>query len=483
MIQNRWSLLLLGIVVWVSVDSAAAALRQEKESSKEQEVHSFEVVVLDRKGEPVKDAVVKPWAIGSSQGHGMWNEKATGGVKAESVITDSSGKATIRYPKFDDLAEEVRSTMITVSIDHPDHPYTSSEHVEVPLDKIHQVLLPVGSPIEVAVLLDGERVTGDEIKTLWSDGNSTADRLMIDEAKATIRIPPLPVGKGEFMMVRLDGDVITHFTAIEKVKIGFKGKLIEREIELIPAKAVRGKLSDNVPRPVVNGRVKMQTISDGRSWSSVSWSDWAEVSEDGTFEIPAWPHDQPMQLIALSDGFIGKSGEKPSMVSERRARGDYWRAQVFMTPHEEDPVVEMEPMVECRFEFTNSFEKELADVTVTANPNIGWWNGGSQIYCSPLWGTADYMRLGKFVKQEGGIHTLPFRGTTDEKGVVTIDLPAGDARIWARNERYQMAATLGDRSKKLMVEVASPPDLKLVLQPRGLDVLGDWEDLCGLVFG
>lgn len=66
---------------------------------------------------------------------------------------------------------------------------------------------------------------------------------------------------------------------------------------------------------------------------------------------------------------------------------------------------------------------------------------------------------------------------------MTIQLPVGSARVWVGNERFHLAATMGDRSKGLKVELDSPPDLKLVLQPKGLDVLGDWEDLCGLVFG
>ena len=94
-------------------------------------------------------------------------------------------------------------------------------------------------------MLDGQRVVGDEIKVLWNAGNSTADRLVIDEAKKTIRIPPVAVGKGEFMVVRLEDDVITHFSAIERVIIGTRKKVIKREVDLVPAKAVRGKLSEN----------------------------------------------------------------------------------------------------------------------------------------------------------------------------------------------------------------------------------------------
>jgi len=46
-----------------------------------------------------------------------------------------------------------------------------------------------------------------------------------------------------------------------------------------------------------------------------------------------------------------------------------------------------------------------------------------------------------------------------------------------------MAAREGRRQRKIFVGRDKPVVEQLVLQPKGLDCLGDWEDLCGLVFG
>ena len=46
-----------------------------------------------------------------------------------------------------------------------------------------------------------------------------------------------------------------------------------------------------------------------------------------------------------------------------------------------------------------------------------------------------------------------------------------------------MAANLGQRSRRVDVKSGELNRMQYVLQPKGLDVLGDWEDLCGLVFG
>ena len=68
-------------------------------------------------------------------------------------------------------------------------------------------------------------------------------------------------------------------------------------------------------------------------------------------------------------------------------------------------------------------------------------------------------------------------------GIVEFDLAAGHARIYASNERFQMAARDGRRHRKIYVGREKAVVEQLVLQPKGLDCLGDWEDLCGLVFG
>ncbi len=488
--QIRLSLSLVLVIAFSSL-SHGSAIRQEEEVDQEandsiQEVLTFEVVVINSEGEPVKDAEVTPWAIGSAQGHGAWNEKAAGGVKAEAVMTDSSGKATIRYPKFSNVAEEVRSTTISVAVKHPEYPVVNDIHVGMPAKKPHKVKLPTGSMIEATVLLDGEPVVGDEIKANWTTGASwTEDSgVQIDQDQKTIRTTPIPKGIGQVMFVRLDGDTITHFSAIEDIEIDGTEKLIKKSVELVPAVTIRGKLSDEVPRPVISGRVKFQTITDGRSWDEISWFDWAQIEEDGSFVIDAWPKGEPMQLTALCDGFCAKNGEKPPMVTPERARGSYMRAQVFLEPENSEITVEMEPMSSCRIEVNNAFGKKLSGVTAGANPNIGWWNGGSQIYCWPLVGGVEFLKTGKYNRdRKDGIHTQPFSGKTDEDGFVTIQLPARKTNLWIGNERYQLAAKAGRRSRRIEVEQAKSMSLEFVLQPKGLDVLGDWEDLCGLVFG
>lgn len=141
-------------------------------------------------------------------------------------------------------------------------------------------------------------------------------------------------------------------------------------------------------------------------------------------------------------------------------------------------------MQTCHISVENAFGKKLNAVTATANPNIGWWNGGSQIYGWPLVSARKFMETGEYKRTDGeGIFAQPFKGTSDEKGQITMELPVGRTCLWVGNDKFHLPAKLGGRDKRIEVKKDETLDLKLVLQPKGLDVLGDWEDLCGLVFG
>ena len=451
----------------------------------EQKLLEFELFVQNAGGAPVEGAKVKPWALRSSQGHGVWQaNEGTGKTEPETVTTDATGKATISYPKYANVSEHIVTTAVTVSVDHADHPYVSHEDVTVPTEKTHTMSLPVGAAVEVAITIDGKPAADDAVAAVTTGGRGWMKPGLDTSRTASgdYRIPPMAKGTAEFMLLKLDDDRPTHFSAIETVEIQGGEGTIKRVVELLPAARIRGKLSDNVPRPIKQGRVKIETIPNG--YDGVTWFDWAEVDGDGTFAIEGWPATEPIQLIALCDGFIAKSGERPPMVDPKHDRSNLQRAQVFMEPSESELVVEMTPLVDCRVKVVNGFGKSVQGAMVAAGPNIFWWNSGSQIYGWPLVSAGQLLLTGKYEREDGeGIHAQPFKGTTDDEGNVTIQLPAGRRTLWAGSKRYQLPIKMGRRRHRIEVAAGEPIDLKLTLQPIGLDVLGDWEDLCGFVFG
>jgi len=329
------------------------------------------ILVKDANGQPVEGAAVKPWAVRSSMGHGLWNGDYTKGTKPEETITDANGVATVTYPKYRNAEEQVAVTAVTVSIDHPDHPRISHEDVTVPPDSQdpHVATLPRGTAIEVTVKQDGKPVNDKNLQMVVT-GNRTdygGTGIAIND-DGTIRVPPLKEGAGQLLLFRLDEEQVTHFSAIEPFDVVASTEPLKLDVQFLPALPIRGKLSDNVPRPVKNGRVKLQTIGDGKSIDGVEWFDWAPVEPDGSFVIEAWPQNTPAQVIALCDGFIAANGKAPEMVPPERASGAGPRAQVFMDPQASEIIVEMVSMVRCRFECRNAFDEPLKDIEVFSGP-------------------------------------------------------------------------------------------------------------------
>ena len=78
-------------------------------------------------------------------------------------------------------------------------------------------------------------------------------------------------------------------------------------------------------------------------------------------------------------------------------------------------------MAICNIEAVNGFGRPIKDVDTAANPNIVWWNGGSQIYCWQLVNAAQFLLTGKYeIKDGDGIFAQPFRGKSDEKRIARV---------------------------------------------------------------
>jgi hypothetical protein len=87
------------------------------------------VRVVDAEGQPVAGATVVPWALRCSQGHGLWRPTGFGGNAPPTLSTSADGRADVPYPRYTDPDEWVRTTEVTLSIDHPEFAYVSYEFV------------------------------------------------------------------------------------------------------------------------------------------------------------------------------------------------------------------------------------------------------------------------------------------------------------------------------------------------------------------
>ncbi len=447
----------------------------------------LQVRVLDADGKPVAKAKVTPWALRSSQGHGWWrqdDDRADVGPK--DAFTDAAGTATVAYPYYRDRRERIRTTGVSLFVDHPGFAYLDDLHVDVPLESggPYEITLATGIPVEVRPRVDGQ--SADDIFALWSDGRSWQPGVTPEKlADGALRIPAMPPGENSMLLVKLDGDRATHFSKITDFKLSL-GESKKINVAMQPGVRVKGVLSENVPRPVREGRVKAWSLAPVQpAKERVTWWTWVPIEPDGTFVIDSWPADEPIQLIALCDGFMAASGKAPECVKNPLDpdKDPYGRPQVFQPDGDQPIELAMTPLVDCVVTVVDEDEAPVAGVTVVSNPNVGWWNSGSQIYCHPLARGERMLRERDYNNIFDKVFEHTFQTNTDARGKATLQLPAGKQLLHVISDVYELPVFLGRRDVRVQLTRGETTETVLRLQPRGTEKLGEWDKLAGVVFG
>ena len=465
------------------------AAEPSKQLAAKQEVVKLPIRVVDANGKPVPNARIIPRALRSSQGHGNWKDDDKGaGFGPEMVVSGKDGTATILYPRYRSGQEQTRTMTVSLYVDHPEFAFADEVHIDVPLEseKPYEIKLTPGVPVDVRPLIDGRPTNLDGIFLLWSDGRSwRQDGSPKKMANGTLRLAAMPPGKNSVLAVKLEGERPTHFSKIIDFELA-AGQPKTVDVPLRPSLKVEGALSDNVPRPVKRGRIKLRTLPPADvCYNRVGWLSSTAIRPDGTFTIDGWPAEERMQLIALCDGFVAASGPAPDVVKIRPdpKQDRFNRPQVFDPEKDRRITVMMTPLVPCVAKTVDEADKPVAGVNVFSCPNVGWWNGGSQIYCHPLERGERFLRERDYLKAIDEGVPEPFEGITDARGVVTLDLPAGKADLGVDGDVYELPVFLGRREVRVKLIAGQTTEVTLRLQPTGGERLGEWDKLAGVVFG
>ena len=373
-------------------------------------------------------------------------------------------------------------------MDHPKFAYVDSLHIDVPLESKdpYEIKLTRGVPVEIRPLIDGKPTTLDDLFVRWSDGRSWLKGVTPEKTAAgTLRIPAMPPGKNSVLVVKLDGERATHFSKIVDFELTADEPLTI-DVPLQPSLKIQGVLSDNVPRPVRQGRIMIRTLpslSDFRS--QVRWFSWTAIRPDGSFTIDGWPDDERMQLIAICDGYMATSGSASDVERDPHApkKDTLLRSQVFDPGKNSHITVAMTPLARCVVTAVDDDDKPVAGVTVSSCPNIHWWYFESQIYCESLVRGERLLRERRYYDAIDKVFPDPFHSTTDAQGKATLELPAGKERLLAHSDVYELPVFLGKRSMQVKLVPGETTEVTLWLQPSGTDKLGDWDKLAGVVFG
>lgn len=452
-----------------------------------QVMKSFPLRVFDSEHQPVSNAQVRPWALQSGQGHGRWEKSYRTESQPETTITDARGQTTVAYPYFEDVVEGVRTIGVSIYVDHPDHAFLNSIHIDVPLetDTPYEVVLEKGIPVTLHPTIDGEPIGTDDLYAYWSEGRCWLDGYMLRREGTVLRLPPVEAGSQSVLIAKMEGDRISHFSKIVDFEVSAEQHCIV-DVPLTAVEPIQGMLSDNVPRPVINGRISLSTLNPAEAASNrVMWNTWVSVRQDGTFTIDAWPIGEKIQLTCLSDGYIAATGEPPAecedMSLEQSQR--YLRPQVFATDELLSIKVIMIPLVQCKVTVADEDDHAVAGVNLVVGPNVQWWNGGSQIYCDSLMSGERRLKYRNYESSLDHGYLTPFQATTDRLGNATMELPAGRQRIGIFSEVYELPINLGSRDVRAELKAGEKKEIRVEVQPNGTEKLGDWDKLAGVVFG
>jgi hypothetical protein len=452
-----------------------------------QEMNSLPVRVVDPAGQPVAGAKVIPWALRCSQGHGWWRPDGFGRSNPPELFTNEEGRVEVPYPQYAVPAERVRTTQVTLSIDHPEYAYVMYGNIDVPRIETepHTIELARGAVVEIVPEVDGKAIPLDDIYLMWSDGRADIPGIAPQVTEdGALRLPPIPAGPAKILVVRLDGGRATHFGEIADLELA-DGQTVRREVELQPALRVEGKLSENVPRPVKNGRISYRALPDSPSGNSDGeWFSWRPVAEDGTFVIDGWPVGKALQLVALCDGFSAETGKPPADSVAERNSATLSRPQLFLADELDRPlVIPMTALASCEIEVVNEEGMPLSDVKVGSNPSVHWWYNMSQIYCGPLVSGEKYLVDRAYRASVDKRYPDTFSTTTAGGGHAVLQIPASTDNLYAKQVDYELPILRGKRRQEIQLVGGETTRVKLVMQPKGSDYLGEWDKLAGILFG
>ncbi|TWT84072.1 hypothetical protein CA13_55480 [Planctomycetes bacterium CA13] len=475
---------------------------------------NFEVLIHDSDEQPIKNVTVTPWALRSSQGHGRWND---GDEFAEmspvAVTTDAKGVATIRYPFYRNVKEETRTFSVSVNLSHPDFTIADSIHIDVPLldDEPKKIEMVRAAQLEFIPESSAQDFETAQIHVVSSD-RSTALSKSIKRTTDRVRLETLSPGPFRAMLVRLvDGQATAFSEPIElKLKSG-QNKAIKAVMH--PAIDIRGRLGDEVPRPVIAGRVCAIASPRKHPLPNFDWAQWAPVDEDGEFVIKGYPRSEPLQVIALCDHFIARNGRDPNAkpkpddpskpdffgglkavaeIAEELTRPSHRpcsRPQTFASNPQQPILIRMSPLVRCQITVVNPDNDPLSNVLVGASPNVFWWDWGSQVYGDSLMRSTEWL-TGTTVEEPWYSdsvrgYDMPFFEYSDAKGESIIYLPPGKQSLFVydKADGYQLPIFMGRRDCDVTVVAGEKLSITLQLEPPGVESLGEYDKLAGVVFG
>jgi len=459
---------------------ACAQDADEKETTDpEVEMLTLKLLVVDPDDHPIEGATVKPRGLRTKIERASWyswrGKKPSDPVPE--VLTDETGIAEVPYPKY--VFEKAETGTVNLNVTHPDFVmFDDDRFVDANQAKVK---LKRGFRIAVTAI---DAQTGESIKTDLYAATSVQGSGQWQQKKSGMLVSPTLEKKICVLRIMqfVDGQP-TKFSKRIEIKPGERSRILQKDVKLSLGVRVEGKLEDAVPRPIKNGHISAccnhNADPDGRGWNRWSWSDRAEIKEDGTFVFESLPDDEVLQLIPVCDDWVpGKAKREDVMKhfpNEARQLGNDWAAlpQLAKTDGNQSEVVL--PMLRAKDIKVTLLDPEgntLPNTAVLCAPNQYWFDGGSQLlgeaYCS-----RDFIKDPESVKRLW-VSSNRYGTKTDVTGTAFIrNLP--DTKLArslsVQHDDYELPIDGNRRKATFEFAETGVTEVTLKLQKKGTEVL------------
>lgn len=445
------------------------------------------VVVQDESGKPIEGASILPKSFRVQgprhvDGNG-WNSKLFG--PPEQAVTDRDGKAYVRYPLVAIPEEKLLMGELLFTINHPDfcRVYTQGYPVDGSGTPFR---LKRGIPLEVSGYFGSDRQPVTELVVNLSEDGYLLIRQEDWQRKedGVYAFHQLsPGGHMLQLMGRLpSGEIVYNegFTFTAEA-----GKQYKFALEMKPGIRLEGRVDDNVPRPVKNGRVLINVrpkefpaylipednqVLTRRYGYFYYWHSYRLIAADGTFVFESIPPGE-VDVVAQGDGFASKSIGQV----QNRINGQIVDGPVIGIP-QPFPVEAPLSKIEVKTEPTATVEvitktkdgKPVKGVNVFLSPNVLRMHG--------IFGRMEHSSEEPF-RAMTPLPDLPYYAATDENGkVVMPNIPAVLRGFGVEHPQYEAPLTdrsgLTDRWIRLKVEPGKTSQVAVTMQPVGTDFIG-----------
>ncbi len=386
---------------------------------------------------------------------------------------------TIRYPRFADKDEQIGVKDLTCRVEHPDYAMTVYNDVDVTEGArvdVATITIRPGVRVEITAVAGDRKLPMDGVRAFWSSPTWAGHEQKVN-AVGRLELPRLPAGSEFIRLASFPVEGPSLFSDVEELTL-IDGETLELRIEMKPAIAVEGKLDASVPRPVNHGHLVAEVIDRPDQGHSLEWRVVAPIDADGTFTLPAMPRGN-VQVIALCDGYMATSGEPPAFATEmeRKFNASFSRPQTFALAEEKNEItLAMTPTADCLIHVEGPDSKPVAGARCAFWPNVGWWQGGSQIYGYPVFSTTDIMTVGvdRLREQMKMNQEKVFQATTDEAGNALVkNLPASERFFVVEHDTLE--APQGEfKNRWVPVNLTTGQQAKatVTLQAKGSDFIG-----------